>query len=214
MLFLKQEKKAGHSLRASSIVAPVSLVPSCQSTWVAFPDVTVCLVTMNPNPINEFLPATATPDRMDLEVEFDMARWQALKKDKQDELKRLEEENRQSQTQLEMQLEAENQQLLSQVQLKVQESIQQVFVDLQLSIAATIDAQVGLRLQQQRLRDEHAASTAAIEQRHVNKITDLMAPSSTRVAKPHEYDARNSLTPKPVNFPVSIIGSFQYLVMQ
>lgn len=168
---------------------------------------------MNPNPVNEFLPSAATPDRMDLDDDFDMARWQALRKDKLEEQKRLDEEHHQTQMQIEMQLEAENQLLLSQVQHKVQESIQQVFVDLQQSIVATVGTQVELRLQQQRLRDEHAASTASIEQRHLNKITHLMAPSSARAAKPHDYSVRESLTPKPFNIPVSLLhAAFGYAI--
>lgn len=160
---------------------------------------------MAPNPMNEFLPSTATPDRMDLDDDFDVARWQALKRDKLEEQKRLDEEHHQSQLQIEMQLEAENQRLLLQVQHKVQQSIQQVFVDLQQSIVATVGAQVDLRLQQQRLREEHAASTVGIEQRHLNKITHLMAPSSTRAARSHDYNVRDSVTPKPYNIPVSLV---------
>lgn len=174
-------------------------------------DATVFLVVMNPNPVNEFLPSTATPDRMDVDEDFDMARWHALKKDKLEEQKRLDEEHHRSQMQIEMQLQAENQHLLSQVQHKVQESIQQVFVDLQQSIAATVDAQVNLRLQQQRLRDEHAASTISIEKRHLNKLTHLMAPSAAaRAAKSHDYSVRESVTPKPFNIPVSLVH-YRYL---
>lgn len=168
---------------------------------------------MNPNPVNEFLPSTATADRMDLDDDFDMAQWQALKKDKLEEQKRLDDEHHRSQMQIEMQLQAENQHLFSQFQHKVQESIQQVFVDLQQSITATVDAQVELRLQQQRLREEHAASTVGIEQRHLNKITHLMAPSSAaRAAKSHDYSVRESVTPKPFNVPVSVVH-YKHLVI-
>ncbi|KUI53517.1 hypothetical protein VP1G_01057 [Cytospora mali] len=161
---------------------------------------------MNPSrQVNEFLPA-GTPDRMDIghgqDDEFTLAQYKALRKDKLEELKRLDDEHRQMQTQIERHLQEENQHLLSQVQHKVHESIQQVFVDLQQSIAATVAAQVDLRLQQQRLRKEYAESTASIEQRHLNKFTQLIGSSATRAAMTHGYDGRESVTPGSFSIPL------------
>ncbi|KAI7778168.1 hypothetical protein LA080_002515 [Diaporthe eres] len=159
---------------------------------------------MDPKRVNEFLPpassATASPaDRMDtaanpMEDDFDVAQYRALKKDKQEEQKRLDHEHDHRHRQLEEQVHLENNRLYSQLQQRVNESIQRAFVDLQPAIAATINNQVSLRLEQQRLRDEHAASKTTIEQRYHNKITSLMAmPSAARGAIPRVNS--NSNTP-------------------
>ncbi|KAK2599751.1 hypothetical protein N8I77_011479 [Diaporthe amygdali] len=150
---------------------------------------------MDPKRVNEFLPPTsavapAPPgDRMDVtnavEDDFDVAQYRALKKDKQEEQKRLDHEHDHRHRQLEEQIHMENSRLFSQFQQRVNESIQRAFIDLQPSIAATISNQVSFRLEQQRLRDEHAASKSNIEQRYHNKITSLMAmPSAARGAIP------------------------------
>lgn len=159
---------------------------------------------MDPKRVNEFLPptssATASPaDRMDtttnpMEDDFDVAQYRALKKDKQEEQKRLDHEHDHRHRQLEEQVHLENNRLYSQLQQRVNESIQRAFIDLQPAIAATINNQVSLRLEQQRLRDEHAASKTTIEQRYHNKITSLMAmPSAARGAVPRVNS--NSSTP-------------------
>lgn len=164
----------------------------------------VCSVDakMDPKRVNEFLPpassAPAPPaDRMDatpMEDDFDVAQYRALKKDKQEEQKRLDHEHDHRHRQLEEQVHLENNRLYSQLQQRVNESIQRAFIDLQPAIAATINNQVSLRLEQQRLRDEHAASKTTIEQRYHNKITSLMAmPSAARSAMPRVNS--NSSTP-------------------
>jgi len=167
--------------------------------------------------VNEFLPpaaasaATANPaDRMDapMEDDFDVAQYRALKKDKQEEQKRLDHEHDHRHRQLEEQVHLENSRLYAQLQQRVNESIQRAFIDLQPAIAATINSQVSLRLEQQRLRDEHAASKNTIEQRYHNKITGLMAmPSAARTAIPRVNS--NSSTPshpQTNNIRVSMTG--------
>lgn len=166
---------------------------------------------MDPKRVNEFLPpssASATPaDRMDapMEDDFDVAQYRALKKDKQEEQKRLDHEHDLRHRHLEEQVHQENSRLYAQLQQRVNESIQRAFIDLQPAIAATINSQVSLRLEQQRLRDEHAASRNTIEQRYHNKITGLMAmPSAARTAIPRVNS--NSSTPSrppPNNIRVS-----------
>lgn len=149
---------------------------------------------MDPKRVNEFLPpassATASPaDRMDIanpmEDDFDVAQYRALKKDKQEEQKRLDHEHDHRHRQLEEQVHMENNRLFSQVQQRINEGIQRAFMDLGPVIAATVNNQVSFRLEQQRLRDEHASSKSSIEQRYHNKITSLMAmPSAARNAIP------------------------------
>lgn len=170
---------------------------------------------MDPKRVNEFLPpassATASPaDRMDtttnpMEDDFDVAQYRALKKDKQEEQKRLDHEHDHRHRQLEEQVHLENNRLYSQLQQRVNESIQRAFIDLQPAIAATINNQVSLRLEQQRLRDEHAASKTTIEQRYHNKITSLMAmPSAARSAIPRVNSNSNTPShPQPNTIRVS-----------
>lgn len=176
---------------------------------------------MDPKRVNEFLPPTAAAapappgDRMDVtnavEDDFDVAQYRALKKDKQEEQKRLDHEHDLRHRQLEEQVHMENSRLFSQFQQRVNESIQRAFIDLQPSIAATISNQVSFRLEQQRLRDEHAASKSNIEQRYHNKITSLMAmPSAARGAIPRVSSSTPSQSSNirvsptsPVSEPVS-----------
>lgn len=170
---------------------------------------------MDPKRVNEFLPpassAAASPaDRMDatanpMEDDFDVAQYRALKKDKQEEQKRLDHEHDHRHRQLEEQVHLENNRLYSQLQQRVNESIQRAFIDLQPAIAATINNQVSLRLEQQRLRDEHAASKTTIEQRYHNKITSLMAmPSAARAAIPRVNSNSNTPShPQPNTLRVS-----------
>ncbi|POS76359.1 hypothetical protein DHEL01_v205255 [Diaporthe helianthi] len=146
---------------------------------------------MDSKHVNEFLPpssASAIPaERMDapMEDDFDVAQYRALKKDKQEEQKRIDHEHELRHRHLEEQVHQENSRLYAQLQQRVNESIQRAFIDLQPAIAATINNQVGLRLEQQRLRDDHAASRNTIEQRYHNKITSLMAmPSAARTVIP------------------------------
>ncbi|KAG6361260.1 hypothetical protein INS49_009484 [Diaporthe citri] len=174
---------------------------------------------MDPKRVNEFLPpassATASPaDRMDttanpMEDDFDVAQYRALKKDKQEEQKRLDHEHDHRHRQLEEQVHLENNRLYSQLQQRVNESIQRAFIDLQPAIATTINNQVSLRLEQQRLRDEHAASKTTIEQRYHNKITSLMAmPSAARSAIPRVNS--NSNTPShPQPNPIRMANTGQ-----
>lgn len=177
---------------------------------------------MDPKRVNEFLPpassATGSPaDRMDtaanpMEDDFDVAQYRALKKDKQEEQKRLDHEHDHRHRQLEEQVHLENNRLYSQLQQRVNESIQRAFIDLQPAIAATINNQVSLRLEQQRLRDEHAASKTTIEQRYHNKITSLMAmPSAARSAMPRV----NSNTPShPQTNSIRVSPSSTHIVLR
>ncbi|ROW07502.1 hypothetical protein VPNG_07093 [Cytospora leucostoma] len=144
---------------------------------------------MNPNRVNEFLPMEATPDRMNSgDEEFDLARYQALKRELAEEKNRLIEEYQQEDAKLDMQSQARTQQLLSQVQHKVHESMQKILADLQSSIAATVDDQVVIQLQKEDLRKQHDTSIADSMQRHFTKIQHMVtSDDSNRSAKPHAY---------------------------
>ncbi|KAK7747416.1 hypothetical protein SLS53_001671 [Cytospora paraplurivora] len=129
---------------------------------------------MNSNRVNEFLPMEATPDRMNSgDEEFDLARFQALKREHAEEMNRLDEEYRQEEVKLNLQSQARTEQLLSQVQHKVHESMQKILTELQFSIAATVDDQVVIRLQQENLRKQHDASISDSKQRHFTKIQQM-----------------------------------------
>ncbi|KAH8752850.1 hypothetical protein F5883DRAFT_527450 [Diaporthe sp. PMI_573] len=167
---------------------------------------------MDPKCFNKFLPpalsTTATPaDWMDapMEDDFNVAQYRALKKDKQEEQNRLDHKDDLRRRQLEEEVVHENSRLYAQLQQRVNESIQRAFTDLQPAITATINSQVSLRLEQQRLRDEHAASKNTIEQHYHNKIMSLVAMSSAaRTPIPKLNSNSSTLLPPHTDIRVSI----------
>ena len=159
------------------------------------------------------------------EPDGDIGYLQVLKTENRDELKRLDDEHDQKQMQLEQQAqaqaEADTQQMFSQFQRqydelngsiqqvqenlrRVQDSVEQAFKGLQKSYSTSINSQVELRLQQHRLREEHAANTDAANNQYRHKITQWIdRQHSTRATNHFGPASRESLTPKLFNVPVS-----------
>lgn len=168
---------------------------------------------MNPKSVNEFLPPGAgqTPhlDDMD-EEEFDMARFSAIRKEQKDELERLEHHHHNKQLQIENQVRGEIDRLFA----HFQQGMQNLYTGLTQTINATVETQVKLRMEQERLREDHVANKREVERRYHNEASKIVMSTSNAArhaqpsghAKPQSFlRAPNSSLPAGTpSMPVSL----------
>lgn len=150
---------------------------------------------MNPNPVNEFLPpAAGQPQRMDEmdEDEFDMARFSAIRKEQKDELERLEHHHHSKQHHIESQIRQEVDRLFG----HFQQGMQNLYTGLTQTINATVEAQVKLRMDQERLREEHEANKREVERRYHNEASKIVMSTSHAARQAHQSVGHN----KPPSF--------------
>lgn len=136
---------------------------------------------MNSHPVNEFLPAAARqrPNMDEIEEdEIDMARFSAIRKEQKEELERLDHHHHTKQLQIENQIRAELDQLFN----HFQQGMQSLYTGLTQTVNTTVEVQVKLRIQQERLREEHATNKREVERRYHNEASRLVM-STSQVAR-------------------------------
>lgn len=112
-------------------------------------------------------------DDMD-EDEFDMARFSAIRKEQKDELERLEHHHHSKQHQIEGQIRQEVDRLFG----HFQQGMQNLYTGLTQTINATVEAQVKLRMDQERLREEHETNKREVERRYHNEASKIVMSTS------------------------------------
>lgn len=132
---------------------------------------------MNSHPVNDFLPTgVAQRPRMDDagEDEFDMSKFSAIRKSHNEELERLEKEY-------------ENRQLAIQNELRrgsntffeeFQTGMQKFYTNLVQTFNATIEDQVKLRMQEERLHNELLNKKKEVEHRYHHETSKIVLSSS------------------------------------
>lgn len=140
---------------------------------------------MQSNSANELLSAAAgnrSYGDISGEDDFDMARINAFRKEREEELERLDNHYSSSQAAIEAQVRGEVDHLFQQFQL----GMQQLYTNLTKTVGITIDNQVQLRMKQERLRREHDTKKGEVELRFTNEASKLIisTPRAGRHLKP------------------------------
>lgn len=158
---------------------------------------------MNPSSVNEFLPPGAgqAPHNDDVEEdEFDMARFSAIRKEQKDELERLDHHHHNKHLQIENQIRGEVDRLF----VHFQQGMQNLYTGLTQTINNTIETQVKLRIEQERLREDHAANKREIERRYHNEASKIVMSTSSMVRP-----AQPAPSSRPQSFNRAPSTSFQ-----
>lgn len=162
---------------------------------------------MVPNTVNEFLPAAGAAPGHRLnpeegeEDDFDVARFSAIRKEQKEQLERLEQHYQHRQTAIEQQVRAEQEGLFN----VFQQGMQNLYTGLTQHVTTTIEAQVKLRMEQERLREEHSSQKRDIERRYHNEASRLVMSTSHATRNPKQLPRSSSSASHSNSFPVSLI---------
>ncbi|PSR84046.1 hypothetical protein BD289DRAFT_482952 [Coniella lustricola] len=141
-----------------------------------------------PMNLNEFLPASTRPMAQGMEredEELDIAKFSAIKKERKDELDQLDRYHQSKQDEIEGQVREQLDRLFQQFQ----QGMQGLYASLTQTAHATVETQVKLRMQQEKLREEHAINKRDIERRYHNEASRLFISPSE--AKHHSHTMPN-----------------------
>lgn len=139
---------------------------------------------MNPNPINEFLPASAGPRlKGDTggEDDFDLARFNAIRKEQKDELERLDRRHHDQQAAIDNQIQLEYDRLFQ----HFQQGMQNFYASLRQTINTTVENQVNFRMQKERICEDHTTNKRDVEKRFHSEASRLVM-SSTHAVRPSQ----------------------------
>lgn len=164
-----------------------------KSTGFSVDEPDISFFTMNRTSVNEFLPASHLPPQMGEteDDEIDVARFSAMKRQQKDELDHLEHRHQAKQHEIEKQVAAELDKLFTHFQT----GMQTLYTALHQTVNTTIDSQVKLRMQQERLKDEYAAQKRDAERRFHNDVSQLVMSTSQTRPVPGFLRAPNSTLP-------------------
>lgn len=163
--------------------------------------------TVHPSPVNDFLPARVSRSYDDAgEDDFDMARFSAIRKEQKDEMERVDHIFNSSHAHIEGQIRAENDQLFQHFQL----GMQQFYTDLTKTMNANVENKVRLRLEQERLRAEHEAKKAEVNNKYHNEASKLIistSPQGARQPRPLTKLPSQGLVPSQGPIPSQVAQS-------
>lgn len=144
--------------------------------------------TMPHSHVNEFLPSSgAAPGSRDVMAEpemddFDMTQFNAIRKEQKEQMLELDKHYHERRDIIQKQVQAEQEGLFS----AFQQGMQNFYGSLIQHVNSTVEVQVKLRMEQEKLQEDHAARKRDIERRYHHEASKLMLSTSTASRNPKQ----------------------------